>query len=260
MHLELTTQGALLTKPWSEVAPPPREGGASGLFPATPIDELSQAQHADPAALQALLRKYSGPIESVVRSRGAHKDDVADITQTVLMRVWLGLPSFRRERPGAFRAWLNTIVKNLLSNLRRQRARAARLHEPSAEVELERQLAASQARCGEREARRGRALAIMDCVWQRLAVKYEKAGELELFWYLFESIYTGKTDRDLELSRKLADSDGYIAKRRHDLQKVEHRKELRAEYLQRCWSKRAKGSARPATFQEWTRALYDDLT
>lgn len=258
MHLESTTQGTLVTKQWIEVAPR-RDASASRPFPATPLDELSRAQQSDPVALSALLRRYSGPIESIARSQGSHKNDVSDIKQRALTRVWRGLHGFRRERPGAFRAWLNTIVQNLIRDVRREHAKLALLGEPFAQAELERQLAESHARCGEREARRRRALTIMDCVWQRLADKYAKAGEQELFEYLLESIYTGNTDRDLELSRKLADSDGYLAKRRHDLKKVEHRKELRAEYLQRCWSQRAQGSARPPTFKEWTRALDDDL-
>jgi RNA polymerase sigma factor (sigma-70 family) len=259
MQLQVTTHGALTAgEPWSAEAIAARRARGSARFPPTPQDLLSRAQHADADAVSALFRRYADAIRSFLRSRGALEHEAPDMTQGTLLGMWRSLGLFRREKSGSFHGWLCTIAMRQLLTVRRKQAKLQRLQESSAQVELERQLTASQAQCGEREARRQRALEIIERVWQRLAEQYREAGEQVAFDYLRESIYTGTTARDVELSRELGHSDGYLAKRRHDLRKVEYPKALRAEFRDRRPAKPL-GHTPPCSFKEWTGALLDDL-
>ena len=261
MHLEVTTTQMALTagEPWSEGAIAARSTRGSGQFLSpTPDDLLSRAQHADANAVSDLLGQYGDAIRSFLRSRGAREDEASDVTQGTLIGMWRGLGRFRREKPGAFRAWLCTIAMNQLFNFRRTQAKVERLQEPLAPVELERQLAASQAQCCEREARRRRAFEITDRVWQRVAELFREEGEQVLFDYLYDSIHADVTAGDADVSRELHYSHGYVAKRRHDLPKGEYEKALRAEYRHLHYSK-PQGLTPPPSYQEWARALLDDL-
>jgi hypothetical protein len=181
------------------------------------------------------------------------------MAQGALTRVWRGLPHFHRDGPGSFRAWVYAILKNLSSNIRRDRARRARREASSVAVELERQLAAAEAQSCEREVRRRRALAIMDSVWERLAKQYREAGEQALFDYLLDSVYTGNTQGDRQLSRALGEGGNYVYRRRHKLLKVDHRKALYSEYVERCLSQPAKDNRARPSFKDWARAIDDDL-
>jgi len=258
--MHATTRGSLTAgERWSDPPQAARDARRSRRLPPTPPDLLSRAQSADPDAVSALFGRYADAIRCFLRSQGAREHEASDVTQGTLLGAWRGLARFRPRESGSFRAWLCQIAMHQLFNFRREQAKLARLQEPAAQVELERQLAVAQAQCSEREIRRGHALTIIERVWQRLAKQYRETGEEALFDYLRESIYTGSTVRDVELSRELGRSDGYVAKCRHDLLKVEYPKALRAEFRDRRASQPPQGPTPPCSFKEWTHALLDDL-
>jgi RNA polymerase sigma factor (sigma-70 family) len=260
MHLEFTTQAAL-TAPRAlsaEALAVRQTRGCGGQFPPTPKDLLSRAQRSDPEATSALLRTYWDAIHSFLRSQGARQEEAPDLTQATALGAWRRLAQFCPQKSGSFRAWLRTIAKNRLLNLRREQARRAKLESTPIQVELERQLVASQAPCSEQLLRRERALLITDCVWRRVAEQYRAAGRQALFDYLYKSMQTGITHGDQEFARALGNSDGYAAKCRNDLVYTDYPKALRAEYRERFVLK-SQGRTPAPTFKEWTRALLDDL-
>ena len=80
------------------------------------------------------------------------KDDSADISQEVFLVVIRELPTFNRQRDGAFRAWLRTITFNRLRTYWKQKKRQpmtglgygdetddllARLEDPASDLSLE---------------------------------------------------------------------------------------------------------------------------
>lgn len=44
---------------------------------------------------------------------GAHTDEAEDIVQQTLLSVFLNIDSFERQGPGAFRAWMRQIARNV---------------------------------------------------------------------------------------------------------------------------------------------------
>ncbi len=255
MHLEVTAGAA--APPFSDEVVAERRRRGSGPFPPTPHTLLSRAQRNEPGAFAELAGVYVKAIRSFLLGKGARAHEAHDVTQGTVLGMWRGLGRFRANESGSFRGWLCRIAMRQLSNLREVQAKLARLQEPSAQLELERQLAVAHAQCAERMVRKKRALEIIERVWERVARNYEAASERELFDYLRKSIETGIKDCDVELSRALGKSDGYVAKRCHDLIHVEYPKALQAEHRE-CRASSEKGSPRQS-FREWVGALRDDL-
>lgn len=87
----------------------------------TSLSLIRRAREVEPGAWETLVRIYGPLIYSWARRFGLQSQDAADLTQTVFLSVWKGLPGFTMDRPDAsFRGWLRTISQNAV------RARARR--------------------------------------------------------------------------------------------------------------------------------------
>jgi RNA polymerase sigma factor (sigma-70 family) len=93
--------------------------------PADPPDEqlVSRAQGGDRRALEELVARHGPWIFNVAARMVWRRDDAADVTQEVLVKVITRLSTFRGE--SAFRTWLYRIVVNHVLNMKRGRAEQA---------------------------------------------------------------------------------------------------------------------------------------
>jgi RNA polymerase sigma factor (sigma-70 family) len=73
----------------------------------------------DRRALENLLEQHRDWIFNVALSFVAHREDAADITQEVLIKVMTNLSTFRFESD--FKTWVYRIVKNHFLNMKRRR-------------------------------------------------------------------------------------------------------------------------------------------
>jgi RNA polymerase sigma factor (sigma-70 family) len=80
---------------------------------------ISRAIEGDTAALENLLERHRNWIFNVALSFVAHREDAADITQEVLVKIMTKLSTFRRESD--FKTWVYRIVKNHFLNMKRRR-------------------------------------------------------------------------------------------------------------------------------------------
>lgn len=78
---------------------------------------IRKATSGDKKALEELIKKYQDWIFNVALSFVAHRDDAADITQEVLIKVVTKLSTFKFE--SEFRTWVFRIAKNHFLNMRR---------------------------------------------------------------------------------------------------------------------------------------------
>ena len=74
-------------------------------------DLILSCKNRDCLAFRELARRYEGFIASLFRSYAADWNDIADLTQEVLIRVWRGIGGLKS--PNAFKSWLSQIVANL---------------------------------------------------------------------------------------------------------------------------------------------------
>jgi RNA polymerase sigma factor (sigma-70 family) len=78
------------------------------------------------AAWETFVKLYGPFLLGRARRRFSQlsAQDIEDLTQEVMTRVWRALPEFRHNYKGRFRSWLETIVKNAaIDFLRRKDAR-----------------------------------------------------------------------------------------------------------------------------------------
>jgi RNA polymerase sigma factor (sigma-70 family) len=80
---------------------------------------ISQATGGGRRALESLLEQHRDWIFNVALSFVAHREDAADITQEVLIKIMTNLSSFRFESD--FKTWVYRIVKNHFLNMKRRR-------------------------------------------------------------------------------------------------------------------------------------------
>jgi RNA polymerase sigma factor (sigma-70 family) len=88
--------------------------------PAAPPDEqlVSLAQGGDRHALEQLVARHGPWIFNVAARMVWRRDDAADVTQEVLVKVITRLSTFRGE--SAFRTWIYRIVVNHVINLKKK--------------------------------------------------------------------------------------------------------------------------------------------
>lgn len=80
---------------------------------------ISRAIEGDRTALENLLERHRDRIFNVALSFVAHREDAADITQEVLIKIMTKLSSFRQESD--FKTWVYRIIKNHFLNMKRRR-------------------------------------------------------------------------------------------------------------------------------------------
>lgn len=118
------------------------------------LENIERAQSGDLAAQDALIRDWQARVAGFVMALTGNSSMVEDLSQTVFLKVLLGLPGLRD--PERFEAWLFRLARNVCrDHFRRERWRAifvpfAAGHEevltapPSAPTILEEFLAALQ--------------------------------------------------------------------------------------------------------------------
>jgi RNA polymerase sigma factor (sigma-70 family) len=80
---------------------------------------INRATAGDRSALENLLENHRDWIFNVALSFVAHREDAADITQDVLVKIMTKLSTFRQESD--FKTWVYRIVKNHFLNMKRRR-------------------------------------------------------------------------------------------------------------------------------------------
>lgn len=88
---------------------------------------LVRLRDQEPEAWERLTRVFGPLAYGWCRRAGLAPPDAADVTQEIFRSVSIGLPRFRRDRPGdTFRGWLATIAQNRIrDHFRRQADRPA---------------------------------------------------------------------------------------------------------------------------------------
>jgi RNA polymerase sigma-70 factor (ECF subfamily) len=84
---------------------------------------LVQLRDHKPDAWKRLTHLFGPLVYGWCRKAGLSPPDAADVTQEVFRSVAMGLPTFRRDRPGdTFRGWLATIARNRINDFLRRAA------------------------------------------------------------------------------------------------------------------------------------------
>ncbi len=76
---------------------------------------------ADPFAWQEFVQRYQPRIYSFCLSWPLQPADAEDVTQAVLLRLVTRMRDFRYDRTQSFRAWLQTVTRNVLINFLNER-------------------------------------------------------------------------------------------------------------------------------------------
>ena len=125
---------------------------------------------------EQIVRDYQDKIFRLSVALLGDRGAAQEAAQDVLLRVWKGLPGFRRE--SSLSTWIYTITRNAcLSRLRRRQIVPASLEEPAPRREMERRAAAEW--CGAPPAD---AAALLE----RLPAKYRQVVAL---FYMQEKSY-----------------------------------------------------------------------
>jgi RNA polymerase sigma-70 factor (ECF subfamily) len=86
-----------------------------------PQELVEKARRGDPGAFDELVRLTHRSVYSLVFRIVGNRDDAADVTQDVFLRVWRGLRSFRGD--AEFGTWLHRVAANASLTFVKRRAR-----------------------------------------------------------------------------------------------------------------------------------------
>lgn len=95
--------------------------------------ELVQRAQTQPAAFEALYRKYYSSVLRFVRSRVRSDADAADITQAVFIKALTSIGKYR-DQGHAFTAWLFRIALNEITTQARKNTRLRAMYAGYSEV------------------------------------------------------------------------------------------------------------------------------
>ena len=83
----------------------------------------AQNQH-DQDAWKEFADYYIFFIKYLLNKLGVHRSDQDDLTQDILVKMWVALPTFKlSKKRGRFRAWISTVVHNRVMDHYRKRYR-----------------------------------------------------------------------------------------------------------------------------------------
>lgn len=95
---------------------------------------IDRALGGDREAFGTLARLYSAPLYTFLVRRCGSRDGAEDLAQSALLRAWLKLPTYRRDR-GGFLPWILAVANSVaVSENRDRRIHAAPLHAEPAHV------------------------------------------------------------------------------------------------------------------------------
>jgi RNA polymerase sigma factor (sigma-70 family) len=80
---------------------------------------IDQATGGDKKALEEIVKRYQDWIYNIALSFVADRDDAADITQEVLVKIITKLSTFKHESD--FKTWVYRIIKNHFLNMQRRK-------------------------------------------------------------------------------------------------------------------------------------------
>jgi RNA polymerase sigma factor (sigma-70 family) len=80
---------------------------------------IDQATGGDKKALEKIVKRYQDWVYNIALSFVADRDDAADITQEVLVKIVTKLSTFKHESD--FKTWVYRIIKNHFLNMRRKK-------------------------------------------------------------------------------------------------------------------------------------------
>ncbi|MBX3379552.1 MAG: RNA polymerase sigma factor [Phycisphaeraceae bacterium] len=96
---------------------------------------IERAAGGDRDAFGTLAQSYAAPLYTFLVRRCGSRHGAEDLAQSALLRAWLKLPTYRRDR-GEFLPWLLAIANSLvITEHRRRRIHAGTLKEQPARVE-----------------------------------------------------------------------------------------------------------------------------
>ncbi len=101
--------------------PPPQGTLLKNL---TTEELVERAQQDDMKALQELVQRYQRSVYLTLHQLAPERNDIADLTQDVLLRVCRSIKSLRN--PKTFKYWLNRIITNLFYDELRKMPRQLR--------------------------------------------------------------------------------------------------------------------------------------
>ena len=71
---------------------------------------------------------YSNYVYAVLKGMGVNFDDLDDMNQSILLKLWKSLPDFEYQpKKGSFRSWLCTVIRRSVYNYFRDKQQAAEL-------------------------------------------------------------------------------------------------------------------------------------
>lgn len=107
----------------------------SGLWSRTTTAFLRALKSKEDVAWRRVLARACWHVYAVAGAAGLSSEDAEDVIQDVLLAASQGVHDFEHSgRRGAFRAWLNTIVRRRMAD--KCRERRARLDPPTASIDV----------------------------------------------------------------------------------------------------------------------------
>lgn len=79
------------------------------------------AQSGDKDAFETLIRRHERLVYRIAFYTAGNAEDAADLTQEILLKVWHGLPHFRKN--ARFLTWLTKLTRNACSDFLRRKRR-----------------------------------------------------------------------------------------------------------------------------------------
>ncbi|MDP1555323.1 MAG: sigma-70 family RNA polymerase sigma factor, partial [Hyphomonas sp.] len=83
------------------------------------LDQITRAAAGDPAAVRALVNRYSPGVLSLATRMLADRAEAEDVTQETFLRAWKALPGW--EPRAKFSTWLHRVALNLCYDRLRKR-------------------------------------------------------------------------------------------------------------------------------------------
>lgn len=86
---------------------------------------ISRAAKGDEAAFSTLVERYEKMVFNLAYQYTQNREDAADVSQEVFLKLWRSLPTFRGE--SSFATWIFRITRNSALDLLRKRTGSAAL-------------------------------------------------------------------------------------------------------------------------------------
>ena len=91
----------------------------------TGLRTLHQSPSASDAAFDLVMDRYQGRLRRYIRGRVGPREDVDDLLQEILIKVWNGLPTVRGTNASSTSAWVFAIARNTVAQHYRQQCRVS---------------------------------------------------------------------------------------------------------------------------------------